>query len=188
MSITHIMRQSVWNTYIGEDKGASNCFCCENAKITQLSFECGHVIAKSKGGEIHIDNLRPICTTCNKSMGTENLEVFKKRFDGFKNTSDQTGELESLKENLEREMLELTGLEKRLVLEKEQVEKSEKEIEVKKDDVHEIQEQMNLIIQVEKERCMKEKIKQDGNKQCKCAMSIFSPHRRKKCLTKKLLK
>jgi len=45
-------------------------------------FHCGHVIAEAKGGETVIENLRPICKKCNLSMGTDNLNDFRKRY-GF---------------------------------------------------------------------------------------------------------
>jgi hypothetical protein len=41
--------------------------------VSQLKFECGHVIPVSKGGENTLENLRPVCNQCNKSMGTTNL-------------------------------------------------------------------------------------------------------------------
>jgi hypothetical protein len=41
---------------------------CKN-KITPFSFEAGHDIPESKGGSTTLDNLRPICSSCNKSMG-----------------------------------------------------------------------------------------------------------------------
>ena len=52
-----------------------NCFCCQD-EIDSKHFECGHVIAKSKGGDTSIDNLRPVCSLCNKSMGTKNMMVY----------------------------------------------------------------------------------------------------------------
>ena len=36
--------------------------------ITPFTFECGHNIPESKGGTSDIDNLRPICGNCNRSM------------------------------------------------------------------------------------------------------------------------
>ena len=72
------LKIAVWNKYIGEDIGKSKCLCCNLSDITQLKFHTGHVIAEANGGETNIDNLRPICETCNKSMGTKNMEEFKK--------------------------------------------------------------------------------------------------------------
>jgi 5-methylcytosine-specific restriction endonuclease McrA len=66
----------VWNTYIGEDYGSYKCLCCNITKITQMQFHCGHVISESKGGEITIENLRPICSGCNLSMASTNMNDF----------------------------------------------------------------------------------------------------------------
>jgi len=45
-----------------------------------MSFHCGHVIAEKNGGSIEIANLRPICQSCNSSMGTTNMDVFVKSY------------------------------------------------------------------------------------------------------------
>jgi len=75
--ITHILRTQVWNKYIGKKIGAINCpYCCVN-EIAQLNFECGHVIAKVNNGTNDIDNLRPICNKCNKSLGSKTMDTEK---------------------------------------------------------------------------------------------------------------
>jgi 5-methylcytosine-specific restriction endonuclease McrA len=48
--------------------------------INHRNFDAGHIIAKSNGGTDEISNLRPICSDCNGSMGTMNLEDFKKTY------------------------------------------------------------------------------------------------------------
>jgi hypothetical protein len=83
VNIPAAVRRTVWNTYIGEDIGRTECYVgCKN-KITQLTFECGHIEAESKGGLTIVENLRPICSPCNRSMGTRNMHEFMKTF-GFK--------------------------------------------------------------------------------------------------------
>ena len=82
-NIPAALRRTVWNTHIGEDIGSTECYVGCKSKITQLTFECGHVEAESKGGLTTIDNLRPICSSCNRSMGTRNMHDFMKTF-GFK--------------------------------------------------------------------------------------------------------
>ena len=52
--------------------------CCNVTDITQMSFNCGHIIAESNGGETVVSNLKPICQNCNSSMGTKDMEEFKK--------------------------------------------------------------------------------------------------------------
>ena len=74
--IPAIIKKLVWNTYIGEDIGKSKCLCCKKTDITQLNFICGHVISEHDGGAITVKNMRPICLTCNLSMGTRNMNEF----------------------------------------------------------------------------------------------------------------
>lgn len=76
VKISSTMKRLVWNAYIGEEIGKSKCLCCRVTDITQLSFNCGHVIAEARGGETIVSNLRPICQNCNSSMGTKNMHEF----------------------------------------------------------------------------------------------------------------
>jgi 5-methylcytosine-specific restriction endonuclease McrA len=48
--------------------------------LNELSFDCGHVIAEALGGKTTLENLRPICSKCNKSMRTTHMDEFKKQF------------------------------------------------------------------------------------------------------------
>lgn len=65
-----------WYTYIGKDIATAKCLCCKINSITQMEFDCGHIIALSRGGTNSIDNIRPICAACNKSMGTQSMVDF----------------------------------------------------------------------------------------------------------------
>ena len=71
---------AIWNKYIGEEIGKTKCPVCMDRFITQMNFHCGHIVAESKGGQTNIDNLMPICATCNMSMGTMNLIEFRDRY------------------------------------------------------------------------------------------------------------
>jgi hypothetical protein len=70
------VRNKVWNMFIGINIGQSICFCCNEEPITKSNFECGHIQAFSDDGDDTVNNLRPICGSCNKSIGTENMETF----------------------------------------------------------------------------------------------------------------
>jgi hypothetical protein len=72
-TISHALRVTCWNTYIGEEVGRTPCLCCKSNFITPFNFQCGHIVAEADGGTINIDNLRPICGICNSSMGTINM-------------------------------------------------------------------------------------------------------------------
>lgn len=74
MTITKTLRVRVWNTYIGQKNGTFECLC--GGTVSQLNFEVAHVIPRSKGGLDTVENLRPLCSSCNRSMGTKNLNQF----------------------------------------------------------------------------------------------------------------
>lgn len=71
------VRIDSWNHWIGKANGESKCLCCGIRDIGQNNFECGHIVSEAKGGAATITNLKPICSTCNKSMGTRNMDDFK---------------------------------------------------------------------------------------------------------------
>ena len=73
----------VWNKYIGVDIAQADCVCCRSQKINVRSFHCGHVIAESRGGDLTINNLRPICADCNGAMTTKSMHEFTKEFFGW---------------------------------------------------------------------------------------------------------
>ena len=77
-SIPLALKKLVWNKYIGEEIGKAKCLCCSLTDISQISFNCGHIVAEVNGGNMCIDNLMPICQNCNSSMGATNLLEFKK--------------------------------------------------------------------------------------------------------------
>jgi hypothetical protein len=76
--ISATMKRLVWNTHIGEEIGKTKCLCCNVTAITQLSFNCGHIIAEVNGGDTIVSNLKPICQNCNSSMATKNMDDFMK--------------------------------------------------------------------------------------------------------------
>ena len=55
-------------------QGEGKCYVCSG------TIDCRHVIAVSNGGSNDISNLNAICSSCNKSMGTKNMDEFKTKF------------------------------------------------------------------------------------------------------------
>jgi hypothetical protein len=72
------VRDTVWRRHFGSTKDG-HCYVC-SCSLNDLSFECGHIVSAKDGGPDTADNLVPICSTCNRSMGSEHLEVFKKKY------------------------------------------------------------------------------------------------------------
>lgn len=75
-TISSTIKKLVWNINIGETIGKAKCMCCNSTDITQMSFNCGHIIAEANGGNTIVSNLKPICQNCNSSMGTKNMNEF----------------------------------------------------------------------------------------------------------------
>lgn len=76
------VRTHVWNEYIGKEKGEGLCYCCGKNVIDKAAFEAGHVVPEVKGGAATPENLRPICGSCNRSMGDTDMREYAKRHYG----------------------------------------------------------------------------------------------------------
>ena len=84
-AIPKTIRNQVWRRFCG-DRLDAKCFCCAQS-LAYESWEAGHVLSEAKGGKSVIDNLRPICLPCNRSMGTKHMFEFMKEYQlsGLKN-------------------------------------------------------------------------------------------------------
>lgn len=70
------LKKAVWDHWMGMGEGEAKCPVCKVTMIYQISFHCGHIVAKSRGGLNTVDNLKPICQSCNSSMGNQNMDDF----------------------------------------------------------------------------------------------------------------
>jgi len=71
--IRKALRINVWDKYIGTNERNGKCPFCKNI-ISIEEFEVGHDISLANGGSYAIDNLFPLCSGCNKSMGKKSFE------------------------------------------------------------------------------------------------------------------
>ena len=79
-------RDMCWKNWYNECRANSKtngfeapCYVCEKM-LDHTSFEAGHIQPHTKGGLNTLDNLRPICSVCNKTMGTMNMDEFKANY------------------------------------------------------------------------------------------------------------
>lgn len=72
------VKETVWRKYFRNEM-SGKCYVCGKA-INFTDFEVGHNKPFTKGGKWNINNLRPICRTCNRSMGTTSIEAFKRKY------------------------------------------------------------------------------------------------------------
>jgi hypothetical protein len=70
------VKNDSWDKYIGSSIGETSCIVCRHTKINSKCFDAGHIISEKNGGVINIDNILPICSGCNKSMGTTNMDEY----------------------------------------------------------------------------------------------------------------
>ena len=76
-SIPSVLREQVWRNYFKNSLDGL-CPICAN-KISFANHDCAHILAEAQGGSTCINNLRPTCGKCNKSMGTTHLDEFKSK-------------------------------------------------------------------------------------------------------------
>jgi hypothetical protein len=69
------LREKTYSKYNGTSYH-SECYTGCGKIITPFEFEAGHVISEFNGGKTEIENLRPICSDCNKSMGTMSMHDY----------------------------------------------------------------------------------------------------------------
>lgn len=75
MKIPKSIRNEVWKKRNG-NVIEGTCFVCKHTLIFD-NMECGHIVPHVCKGQITIDNLEPICKTCNRDMGIMNLNEYK---------------------------------------------------------------------------------------------------------------
>jgi len=76
--VSHVVRREVWAKVNIRDYDAGRCYTCgEDLRFHEM--ECGHVVAHAMGGRAELSNLMPVCKTCNRDMGVQNLEDYKQR-------------------------------------------------------------------------------------------------------------
>jgi len=71
VKIPKALREQVWLKYNGKTFETKCLVKWCNNKINVFDFHVSHNIPESRGGLTVIDNLRPLCSRCNQSMGNK---------------------------------------------------------------------------------------------------------------------
>ena len=79
ITIPEKLRQNVWKKR-NENNVVGQCFICKST-LTNYNFDCGHIISLYHNGETKLNNLEPICRTCNLDMSIMNLNEYKRIYD-----------------------------------------------------------------------------------------------------------
>jgi hypothetical protein len=75
-NISKSLKTFIWDKHIGKDARSAYCICCVNEEIKVENFHAGHIISENHGGKTIDNNLLPVCSGCNASMGTLNMGEF----------------------------------------------------------------------------------------------------------------
>lgn len=71
-----IIRQQVWKKVNKSECDVGRCYTC-SSDLLYPHMECGHIKAHALGGDISVDNLMPVCKSCNGDMGIMDLHEYK---------------------------------------------------------------------------------------------------------------
>jgi hypothetical protein len=74
------IREDAWNTHVGMNKKSALCICCRTSEIDVFNFHAGHVKSEANGGVVNVENIRPVCSSCNQSMGTMNMDEYVRTY------------------------------------------------------------------------------------------------------------
>ena len=77
--IPKMIRGKVWEQYHGTSL-MGDCYCCKREMHAFDAWHVGHIIPHAHGGSDTVSNLRPLCASCNTSMGTQNMDEFKAQY------------------------------------------------------------------------------------------------------------
>ena len=72
------LRNRLWSNIFNNNMNGY-CYVC-NCDLNINNFHAGHIISVKNGGSDNITNLKVVCSLCNLSMGTQNLEIFKNKY------------------------------------------------------------------------------------------------------------
>ena len=77
--IPQALKWQTWIRYAGENfKAKCATPWCRNI-MNVTNFQAGHKQAEAVGGPTTLENLIPICASCNQSMGTEHFDIWARR-------------------------------------------------------------------------------------------------------------
>ena len=70
------LKRNVWSCFAGNNKKMKCPMDCGRS-ITMEKHHCGHIKAEKKGGELKMDNLKPVCAKCNQMMQQNHMYEWK---------------------------------------------------------------------------------------------------------------
>ncbi len=73
-----IDRKTIYVQYFGSWKEDGQCQICKST-IDYENFDMGHIKSVKNGGSNLLENIKPLCKTCNTSLGSLNIDDYMKK-------------------------------------------------------------------------------------------------------------
>jgi hypothetical protein len=70
------VKNDAWDQHVGNKIAQAQCLCCRLNVINSKDFHAGHIKSERNGGKCTVDNIVPICSACNHSMGSTNMDEY----------------------------------------------------------------------------------------------------------------
>ena len=73
------IKNQLWFKYFGKEKAIGICNLCKE-EIHITNFHTSHKISRFNNGSDELENLIPLCKSCNLSMGKTNYDDYKLKY------------------------------------------------------------------------------------------------------------
>lgn len=75
-SIPKKLKDDCWDINVGKQYAQVYCIVCNITVIDSRNFHAGHIESEKNGGQTNIDNIIPVCSGCNQSMGSIHMREY----------------------------------------------------------------------------------------------------------------
>ena len=79
IKVTAAMRSSLWNKYFCDETNKGECVLCK-CELKMSQYHVSHIQSLKENGTYNQDNLTIMCSKCNTSIGSKNLNDYLKEY------------------------------------------------------------------------------------------------------------
>lgn len=79
IKVSAAMRSSLWNKYYGDETNKGECILCK-CELKMSQYHVSHIQSLKENGTYNQDNLTIMCSKCNTSIGSKNLNDYLQEY------------------------------------------------------------------------------------------------------------
>ncbi len=79
IKVSAAMRASLWNKYYGDETNKGTCILCK-CELKMSQYHVSHIQSLKENGTYNQDNLTIMCSKCNTSLGSKNLNDYLQEY------------------------------------------------------------------------------------------------------------